>query len=300
MTTAVLLVGHGSRVAAGNEEIEKFTNIWQARNPSWKIELCFIEFEPITVDMGLANATHGADRVIVVPLILNAAGHVKMEIPYHIEKARKQYPNVEFVYARHLGANDKLLAILKRNLRKAMMELDMPDPKTTGVILLGRGSSDRVANGENAKLSRYLFEESQHELVDPAFTGISFPRLETAVQRQVKLGMMQIAVLPYYLFSGTLMERIKKQVVRLQSQYPQISFSLASYFGFEDEIFELLDERIVQAKEIIKGEPQPVMMECDGCAYREEAEAEHQHHHHHDHGDEQDQSYEHSHEEAVT
>ena len=298
MNTTILLVGHGSRVAAGNVEIEKFTKIWQARNPTWKIELCFIEFAPITLDMGLANATHGARRVIVVPLILNAAGHVKMEIPHHIEKARKQYPNVEFIYARHLGANDKLLAILKRNLRNAMMALDMPDPKTTGVILLGRGSSDRFANGENTKLSRYLFEESQHELVDPAFTGISFPRLETAAQRQIKLGMMQIAVLPYYLFSGTLMERIKKQVARLESQYPQISFSLASYFGFEDEIFELLEERVAQAKG--DGEGERVMMECDGCAYRKEAEAEHQHHHHHDHGDEHDHSHEHSHEEAVT
>ena len=275
MNTTVLLVGHGSRIEAGNVEIEKFKKIWQDRNPAWKIELCFIEFAPITLDMGLANATHGAHRVIVVPLILNAAGHVKMEIPHHIEKARKQHPNVEFIYARHLGANEKMLAILKRNLRKTMLKMDAPDPKTTGVILLGRGSSDRVANGENAKLSRYLFEESQHELVDPAFTGISFPRLETAAQRQIKLGMMQIAVLPYYLFSGTLMQRIKKQVARLQSQYPQISFSLAGNFGFEEEIYELLDERVLEA------------MDED---YSNEAEAEYQlhgdgydHHHHHDH-----------------
>ncbi len=293
MTTTVLLVGHGSRVAAGNAEIEKFTKIWQDRNPTWKIELCFIEFAPITLDMGLANATHGADRVIVVPLILNAAGHVKMEIPHHIEKARKQYPDVEFIYARHLGANDKMLAILKRNLRKAMETMEMPDPKTTGVVLLGRGSSDRIANGENAKLSRYVFEESQHELVDPAFTGISFPRLEMAVQRQIKLGMMQIAVLPYYLFSGTLMERIKKQIARLQNQYPQISFALAENFGFENEIYELLDERVLEA------------MAKD---YDNDTEAhyklhgEHYEHHHHDHGDDHDHSHDHDHphEEAVT
>ncbi len=289
MNTTILLVGHGSRVEAGNAEIEKFTKIWQARNPKWKIELCFIEFAPITLDMGLANATNGADRVIVVPLILNAAGHVKMEIPHHIEKARKQYPNIEFIYARHLGANDKMLAILKRNLRKAMLAMEMPDPKTTGVILLGRGSSDRIANGENAKLARYVFEESQHELVDPAFTGISFPRLETSVQRQIKLGMMQISVLPYYLFSGTLMERIKKQVARLQSQYPQISFALAENFGFENEIFELLDERVLEA------------MAKD---YDNDTEAhyqqhgEHYEHHHHDHGDDHD--HHHPHEEAVT
>ena len=170
-----------------------------------------------------------------------------------------------------------MLAILKRNLRKTMLNMDAPDPKTTGVILLGRGSSDRVANGENAKLSRYLFEESQHELVDPAFTGISFPRLETAVQRQIKLGMMQVAVLPYYLFSGTLMERIKKQVTRLQSQYPQISFSLAESFGFENEIYELLDERVLEAMDEDYGTKAEAEYQLHGDSY------EHHHHHDHDH-----------------
>jgi sirohydrochlorin cobaltochelatase len=50
-------------------------------------------------------------------------------------------------------------------------------------------------------MARWLWEETQHELVDIAFTGITFPRLESAVQRQVKLGMTQICILPYYFLS---------------------------------------------------------------------------------------------------
>lgn len=290
MNNTILLVGHGSRHTAGNVEIEKFAQIWRQRQPNQRIDLCFIEFADVLLDAGLDQAAQGAERVIVVPLILNAAGHVKMEIPHHIDKARQKHPNVDYIYARHLGANGKILNILKRNLRKAMMKMHMPDPKTTGVILLGRGSSDHFANGENAKLSRWLYEENQHDLVDPAFTGICFPRLETAIQRQTRLGMTQIAILPYYLFNGTLMERIHRQVEQLQSQYPQIRFSLADYFGFEDEIYQLLDERVAQAM----GGTTSVMMECDGCSYRAEAEDEHHHHHHHS------DNPNHSHEEATT
>ncbi len=286
MNTTILLVGHGSRFKAGNREIEKFTQIWRTRNPVWQIELCFIEFAPVLLDAGLDKAAKNGGRVIVVPLILNAAGHVKMEIPHHMDKARQRPPEIDFISARHLGANDKMLAILKRNLRKVMLEMDMPDPTTTGIILLGRGSSDRDANGENAKLARYLFEESQHELVDPAFTGISFPRLETAVQRQIKLGMMQISVLPYYLFSGTLMERIKQQLARLQNQYPQISFALADNFGFEDEIYQLLDERVLEAMANDYNN--------DTEAHYQQHGENYQHHHHHDH------DHNHPQEEAVT
>lgn len=278
----ILLVGHGSRNKDGNREIEKFAKTWQDKNPQWHIETCFIEFAEVLIAQGLDNAAQGVERVIVVPLILNAAGHVKMEIPHFIADARQRHPNVEFIYARHLGAADSILKILQRNLRKVLAKISMPDPKSTGVILLGRGSSDRVANGEVAKMSRWLFEETDHELVDIAFTGITYPRLETAVQRQVQLGMTQVAILPYYLFTGTLIERIKSQVERLQTQYPQIAITQGDYFGFEDEIYTLLNERVAEASGD-SDNTQQRMMECDGCLYRQEAETEHHHHHDHSH-----------------
>ncbi len=290
MKTNILLVGHGSRNKDGNREIEKFATAWRAKNPQWHIETCFIEFADVLIDQGLDNAAKGAERVIVVPLILNAAGHVKMEIPHFIADARVRHPDVEFIYARHLGATESVLKILKRNLRKVMDSMDMPDPKNTGVIMLGRGSSDMVANGEVAKMARWLFEQTDHELVDIAFTGITYPRLETAVQRQVQLGMTQVAILPYYLFTGTLIERIKRQVERLQTQYPQIAISHGDYFGFETEIYALLNERVAEAKGDAD-DSECNMMECDGCGYRKEAEAEH--HHHHDHGDHHEHHDEH-------
>lgn len=280
MSETLLLIGHGSRNIEGNREIEVFADLWRKRQPQWNIEMCFVEFADVLLDQGLDHAAKNAKRVIVVPLILNAAGHVKMEAPEHIAKARLRNPNTEFLYVPNLGADDRILHILERNLRKALAALDMPDPKTTGVILLGRGSSDRGANGELAKLARWMLEETEHELVDIAFTGITFPRLETVVQRQVRLGMTQIVVLPYYLFTGTLIERIRRQVERLRTQYPQLGFSLGEYFGFEDEIFQLLDERVLAIQNGVT--PQFGTMPCDGCKYREFAEEHSDHHHHHD------------------
>lgn len=277
MNETILLVGHGSREPAGNTEIEEFARRWRARQPDWNIQTCFIEFAEPPVDEGLARAAGHGGRVIIVPLILNAAGHVKMEIPEHIAAARARHPRVEFLYAPHLGACDPILAILKRRLRQAMHALDVPDPKTTGVILLGRGSSDRMANGEIAKMARWLWEEGEHELVDIAFTGITHPRLERVVQRQVQCGMTQIAVLPYYLFTGTLIERIKRQAENLKVQYPHIRIARADYFGIEEEIFQLVEQRVREAR--VGGNA--ALMPCDGCKVRAFA-AEHDHGHRHD------------------
>lgn len=291
----ILLVGHGSREKSGNDEIETFAAQWRERQPAWRIEVCFIEFSEITMSEGLRRAAEGARRVVVVPLILNAAGHVKMDIPQAIDGARLKFPFVQFAYAPHLQACDPILAILRRRLKGAMQALDMPDPTTTGVVILGRGSSDRQANGDMAKMARWLMEETDHELVDLAFTGITYPRLEKAVQRQSLLGMTQVVVLPYYLFNGTLVERIARQVEHLKAQYPTIRFISTAYFGFEREIFELLEQRVTDLR---RGAP-IALMPCDGCKFRDFAVANGLGGHHHDdavpHSHDHDHAHDHAH-----
>jgi sirohydrochlorin cobaltochelatase len=293
----ILIVGHGSREDSGNQEIREFTEQWRARRPDWRIELCFIEFAPPEMNAALLKAARTSSRVLVVPLILNAAGHVKMEIPEAIEQARLACPQTEILLAPHLTACDPILAILKRRLRKAMNALDMPDPTTTGVVVLGRGSSDRGANGEMAKMARWLLEEGDHELVDLAFTGITWPRLEKVVQRHVLLGMRQIVVLPYYLYTGTLMQRIHRQVEHLRVQYPQIRFACSEHFGFEKEIFELMDQRV---EDLRAGVPDS-RLPCDGCSYREIAHDQghgHSHAHTHDHAPHEHAPHDHAYEEG--
>ncbi|NIA54707.1 sirohydrochlorin chelatase [Massilia sp. TW-1] len=293
----VLIVGHGSREESGNDEIREFAALWRARRPDLRIELCFIEFAPPELNAALLDAARSSARVLVVPLILNAAGHVKMEIPEAVEQARLACPQGQILLAPHLTACDPILAILKRRLRRATNALDMPDPTTTGVVLLGRGSSDRGANGEMAKMARWLLEESDHELVDLAFTGITWPRLERVVQRQVLQGMRQIVVLPYYLYTGTLVQRIHRQVEHLRGQYPQVRFACTEHFGFEKEIFELMEQRVADLRAGVTDSRLP----CDGCSYREIAHDlghGHSHAHTHDHAHGNDHAHPHSHPEG--
>ena len=284
MTTSndtILLVGHGSREASGNAEILLFAERWRARHPDWRIEVGFIEFADPLLDPALNHAARNSGRVLVLPLILNAAGHVRQDIPSAIQRAQKRHPDVQFLYAPHLAVSDPLLRILKRFLRQAMLQLDVPDPRTTGVILLGRGSSDRLANGDVARMARWLWEIGDHERVDLAFTGVTFPRLEKVVRDQVALGMMQIVVMPYYLFTGTLIKRIGRQMENLAAQYPQVRFAHTSYFGFEPEIARMLDERVHALQQGVGAIDLERLMRPD--PFRESEGHHHHHHHGHDH-----------------
>jgi sirohydrochlorin cobaltochelatase len=274
--TAILLVGHGSRGREGNKETIGFAAQWRERHPDWRIEVCFIEHAEVLLDEGLDRAARDAKKVRVIPFILNAAGHVKMELPAALKGARERHPQVEFGITRHLGMGREIFAVLQGKLERLMKDLAVPDPQTTGVVLLGRGSSDAGANGELARMARWIFEANDHELVDLAFTGITWPRLEAVVQRQAKLGVMQICIVPIYLFTGVLIERIQAQVARLRQQYPQIAFAQGTHFGFDPAIFALLDERAM-GNELSEGP----MLECDGCKYRAASEEDHLHDHGH-------------------
>ncbi|QQS53491.1 MAG: sirohydrochlorin chelatase [Candidatus Competibacteraceae bacterium] len=284
--TTLLLVGHGSRRPGSNDEIEAFAQLWRQHHPDWRIELCFIELAEVLLETGLDRAAAHGRRVVVLPLILNAASHVKMDIPTAIAAARIRHPTIEFACAPHLGLGREIFAIVMRRLDGLMRDMAMPDPRTTGVILLGRGSSDASANGDMARLARWVYEASEHDLADIAFTDVTHPRLESVVQRQVRLGMSQILVQPVYLFTGVLIERIGEQMTRLKQVYPQVSFALGSYFGCDESLFALLDTRATAAA------TEDALLDCDGCAFRQAAaegvrphghDAGHSHAHDHPH-----------------
>jgi len=262
----VLLVAHGARDPGfeGNREVEAFAELWRQRHPDTSIQVCWIEHAPVLLEQGLELAAEALDpaggRLLVLPLILNAASHVKRDIPQAIAAARARYPQHEIRYGHHLGTTRQLLKALRHRLHQAMAGLAMPDPRTTGVVLLARGASDIEATGEVAKMAHWLYETTQHELVLPAFTDVCFPRLEQVVQRLDALGASQIIVLPYYLFTGRLIKRIREQVQRLQTQYPTRVIRQADYIGAHEQLLDLLDLRLQQCRE--GSAPPP----CDGCA----------------------------------
>ena len=76
------------------------------------------------------------------------------------------------------------------------------------------------------------------------------------------------------------MQRIHRQVEHLRVQYPQVRFACSTHFGFEQEIFELLEQRVADLR---SGAPESGLA-CDGCRYREIAhDLGHGHSHEHTH-----------------
>ncbi len=198
---AILLVGHGSRDPEGNRELLEFAQAVADRVPDMCVETCFLELTRPSIAEGVqACVEQGATRVVLVPIILFAAGHAKIDIPMAIDRAKAKYPQVEFVYGRPIGVHEKIVSILQSRLKEARpvavpagmdsaveASAEVTDEETA-VLVLGRGSSDPDANSDFFKITRMLWEKLPYTWVESSFIGVTQPSFPDGLERCLRLG----------------------------------------------------------------------------------------------------------------
>lgn len=258
----VLLIGHGSRETSGNEEFLRFAEEARPHLGPGPVESCFIELARPLVQESLDRCVSlGARRVIALPVILFAAGHVKAELPRELDEARARHRAVEFLYGRHLGVHSLLLEILESRLSELESRFPGP-PEETAILIVERGSSDPDANSDVYKIGRLLWESKRYPWVEVCFIGITSPSLPEGLARCRALGARRIFVLPYFLFTGVLVRRISRLSAEFAAAHPDVEMRVGEHLGGHPNIFKLLVERKAEA---LDGESR---MNCSLCHYR--------------------------------
>lgn len=112
---SLLLVAHGSRREASNEEIRELTAALagQAVERFGKVECAFLEIAKPSIPDGIEAAVRaGASEVVVLPYFLSAGRHVAEDIPAEVERKRNEHPEVLIHIAPYLGLAGGLTRIL--------------------------------------------------------------------------------------------------------------------------------------------------------------------------------------------
>jgi sirohydrochlorin cobaltochelatase len=257
---ALLVAGHGSQDAAGAVELLALADRVRALDPGLALACGFIELSPPPLSVACADlVAQGATEVVVVPVMLLAAGHVKDDVPALLARLRRQYPGVRFRYARELGIHPDLLAVVDERLDAAVPAAERA---ATAVLLCGRGSSDPDANADLHKVARLLWEGRPWPLVEACYVGITDPRLPAGLERCRRLGARRIVTVPYFLFTGRLVERIRAQCAAFAVGHPELDVGVAGYLGPDERVARLVLARYAEA---LDGDPR---MNCDLCVHR--------------------------------
>jgi sirohydrochlorin ferrochelatase len=111
---ALLLVAHGSRRAASNDEVRDLTrNLEQVDDSFQHVGCAFLELAEPSIPDGLRAAiAAGAGEVVVLPYFLSAGRHVVTDIPDEVAVVQVEHPEVTIRVAPYLGAADGVVQIL--------------------------------------------------------------------------------------------------------------------------------------------------------------------------------------------
>lgn len=269
----ILLIGHGSRSEAGVAQFWEFASILRAR-ADVEVACGLIEFAKPTLDEAIdALVAGGATGIAAVPLVLLGAGHMKDDGPAALARARTRHEAVTFSYARDLGVHPVILDLVAGRARDALSAFDQP--RNQAVVLVGRGSTDPDANSDLYKAAR-LLGDGRHltpgsspesrggdlDEIQPAFVSLARPSVAEALDRAATLGAEQIAVVPYFLFTGVLVDRIGIEARAWAATRGNVAIRLAKEIGAAPPIADLVLDRCEEAR---RGDAH---MNCDACIYR--------------------------------
>ncbi|MGW2711224.1 sirohydrochlorin chelatase [Streptomyces sp. NPDC004457] len=262
MTTppALLIAGHGTRDDAGAEAFRAFVRELGRRHPGLPVAGGFIELSPPPLGEAVTELVEqGVRRFAAVPLMLVSAGHAKGDIPAALAREKERHPGISYTYGRPLGPHPALLGVLERRLDEALGGTDRSEAT---VLLVGRGSTDPDANAEVFKAARLLWEGRGYAGVETAFVSLAAPDVPSGLDRCAALGARRIVVLPYFLFTGILPDRVRRQTEEWAAAHPGTEVRSADVIGPEPELLDLVMERYEEA---VKGD---LRMNCDSCVYR--------------------------------
>ena len=301
--TAVMICGHGSRDDDAVNEFNQLAVHLRERLPAFDVESGFLEFATPVIRTGLDKLKErGAERIVAVPGMLFAAGHVKNDLPSEVNEFANENPGIEVVFGRELAVEPRLLEAARARIEEAEKaapgEVSRED---TLLMVVGRGTNDPDANSNVSKVARMLWEGMGFGWCEVSYSGVAYPLVDAGLARAARLGYKRIIVFPYFLFTGILVRRIYDWTDEAASAHPDIQFVKAPYLNDHKNVIDTFVERVHEG---LAGDN---AMNCALCKYREQivgyeadigapqvghhhhvrgigTDGDHGHHHHHHHG----------------
>ncbi|MEL7253829.1 MAG: sirohydrochlorin chelatase [Pseudomonadota bacterium] len=309
--TGIMICGHGSRAKSAEEEFALLAKGLRARYPDLPVEYGFLEYSAPNIHMGLDRLRDaGVDEIVAVPGMLFAATHAKNDIPSVLTTYGEKNPGITVRYGRELGLHPQMIAAFEARILEAlgMDHVHDGDLYDTMLVVVGRGTSDTLANAEAARITRIVTENLGFGWSETVYSGVTYPSVGRGLEMALKLGYKKIVVAPYFLFSGKLISRIYNYVDRVAETAPDVTFMKAHYLADQDHVLDTFYARIEEAQAGSISDEVDLMASFKDRLAKGEVDVHHHHAefrdplddeagggHDHDHDHSHDHSHDHGH-----
>ena len=249
LPTGVLLVGHGTRSEVGRAQCEALAaDVASRLNPRIYLpELAYLELASPTIEDGIRRLKERQiDRLIVVPLLLFAAGHAKDDIPaaVRVALAAAGIPSLPTLQSEPFGTQKPVLELAAQRYCEAAESL-IPATETC-LLLIGRGSRDEAATAEMRKLGSLLQQRLGIGRLEVGFLAMAQPTSQSVIQAASQSSYHQIVVQPHLLFHGDLMERLKHEVSVAAANSPDKTWRTSRVLGGETQSLSCVLQQLIR------------------------------------------------------
>ena len=230
--TAYLLVFHGSRNRHYPEKLSRLGILFRQEVDSL-VETAVLELTDIPLAEKIVQFYQkaialGYQKIAVLPVFLSEGIHVREDIPQELAQARSilkssQGAKINLKLLDCLSSASNLTELLEQRFNLATSEAR---------ILLAHGSRIPESNRQ--------IEAIAHQLGAAVAFWKTAPDLDSVVQSLVEQNKKSIAIVPYFLFLGTITDAIASRVIQLQLQYPKVKICLTQPLGATPELATVL------------------------------------------------------------
>jgi sirohydrochlorin cobaltochelatase len=248
-----LLVSHGTRSRRGAEEFRALAEVVARQVPEVSVQPAFLELTEPTIEQGVARLVErGAQRIVIVPLLLFAAGHAKRDVPAAVETAVKDLNagHLTLQYARHLGCAEPIVELSRQRFTESLHGRPDVAAARTCLLLVGRGSRDDAATAEMHEFARLRAEKAPVGGTAVAFLAMARPAVQDVLPQLAARDWRRIVVQPHLLFHGELYDELCEQFATVAAANRHqdwiVSGYLAQGIGPEDSAGPLQAGAILQ------------------------------------------------------
>lgn len=203
MAPPLVAVAHGSRDPRSAATVSALLDVVRAREPALDVHAAFLDLSaPRLPDVLSALAAEGHRDVVLVPLLLGAAFHARVDLPALVAEAHHRHPRLSVSVSAVLGPDERLATVA---LRRLGVRLDDPE---LGVVLAAAGSSHAPANAAVAAVASSWARRFPVAGVRAAFASTAAPDVPSAIESLRLRGARRIAVASWFLAPGRLPDRV--------------------------------------------------------------------------------------------
>ena len=188
-------------------------------------------------------------ELVVVPLLLFAAGHAKQDIPQAVSAALPANSGFRLRQANPLGCHTKVLEAAAQRFQQVVEDDKQVSTDDTLLLLVGRGSSDPAAVLETRRFANLLAARCGISQVETAFLAVAQPSVVDCLRDLASSRFGRLVVQPHLLFAGELISEIGGLIAEVRTTTPAKRWLLASHLGPCRLVAEAARDRFLAARE---------------------------------------------------